>query len=161
MNYIDLGLPDGTLWADKNAGGFVLYDEACGDYGTSLPTERQFDILVENTDKYWDIENAGVWFRSRINGNAVFFPALGSISTGMGPIGQGSACSYLSRDARLYPHPAGYQKAYRGKKVRWVCLLNIHSMGVSVAYRWLGGIPTETPDNEYLCIRLCKSRDTE
>lgn len=158
MNYIDLGLPDGTLWAEENSGGFCSFEEAYADFGLILPTEEQFATLIKNTKQYWDIQDPGVWFRSLVNGNAVFFPALRLPSAGAGPIGRGAACSYLSRTSRLLRHPGGYQRDYRDKKVRWVSLLNIHSLGVNIASRWLGGILGETSDNEFLCVRLCKER---
>ena len=38
MEYIDLGLPSGTLWADCNEEGFYYFDEAVEKYGYRLPT---------------------------------------------------------------------------------------------------------------------------
>ncbi|HJJ45480.1 MAG TPA: hypothetical protein O0Y17_00165 [Methanocorpusculum sp.] len=42
--YVDLGLPSGTLWKDKNeSGGFYTYDEAMKAFGNNLPTMEQFE----------------------------------------------------------------------------------------------------------------------
>ncbi len=35
--YIDLGLPSGTLWATENEEGYFTFDEAVEKYGDSLP----------------------------------------------------------------------------------------------------------------------------
>ncbi len=44
--WIDLGLPSGTLWKDKNEkDGFYTYDEAIGRFGANLPTKEQMDEL--------------------------------------------------------------------------------------------------------------------
>ena len=38
--YVDLGLPSGTLWKDKNEeGGFYTYDQAVSKFGNKLPTK--------------------------------------------------------------------------------------------------------------------------
>ena len=43
---VDLGLPSGTLWKDKNEeGGFYTYEQAMSKFGDKLPTKEQFKEL--------------------------------------------------------------------------------------------------------------------
>lgn len=76
--YIDLGLPSGLLWAANNEKDtHYFYLEAVKKFGSSLPTDNQFLELLEYTDKYWDLQNRGMWFVSKINGNKIYLPAEG------------------------------------------------------------------------------------
>ena len=43
--YVDLGLPSGTLWKDKNEPGFYSYDQAVSLFGSSLPSQGQLEEL--------------------------------------------------------------------------------------------------------------------
>lgn len=50
QEYVDLGLPSGTLWATENAGGdgvYYTYAEAVSKFGNNLPTKEQFEELHE------------------------------------------------------------------------------------------------------------------
>ena len=76
MQWIDLGLPSGTLWADRNADGYHTYDEAVSKFGDSLPSARQMAELMECCDIKWDDECKGLSVTGR-NGNSIFLPALG------------------------------------------------------------------------------------
>ena len=52
--YVDLGLPSGTLWKDKNeSGGFYTYDEAMSKFGNELPTKEQFEELKSSCKWTW------------------------------------------------------------------------------------------------------------
>lgn len=52
--YVDLGLPSGTLWKDKNeSGGFYTYDEAMKAFGNNLPTMEQFEELKYSCNWTW------------------------------------------------------------------------------------------------------------
>lgn len=74
MEYIDLGLPSGTLWSDTNVEGFYTFDEAVSKYGDSLPTYEQFEELQEKCQWEW----MGDGYRViGPNGNAIVLPAEG------------------------------------------------------------------------------------
>lgn len=46
QEWVDLGLPSGTLWSNDNErGGFYTYDEAMSQFGNCLPTKEQFEEL--------------------------------------------------------------------------------------------------------------------
>lgn len=77
QQFIDLGLPSGTLWAAENEDGYFTFDEAVEKFGNSLPTKEQFEELIEHTDKYWDLQKKGMWFVSKKNGGKIFMPASG------------------------------------------------------------------------------------
>lgn len=80
-HWIDLGLPDGTLWRCCNEGasrpedygGYYKFGEMAG-----APTIEQMQILLDNTRSQWVTKN-GVNGRKFIgvNGSAIFLPAAG------------------------------------------------------------------------------------
>lgn len=54
QGYVDLGLPSGTMWKDKNEdGGFYTCGQALSKYGNKLPTKEQFDELINSCDWSW------------------------------------------------------------------------------------------------------------
>ena len=77
QGWVDLGLPSGTLWKDKNEeGGFYTYDQAMAKFGNSLPTREQLEELKSSCRWTWrgngyDVEGP--------NGNSIFFPTYGSL----------------------------------------------------------------------------------
>ncbi|MBR4679383.1 MAG: toll/interleukin-1 receptor domain-containing protein [Bacteroidales bacterium] len=82
--YVDLGLPSGTLWATCNIGANA--PEECGDYFAQgewgnnycVPTESQFQELIDKCHCFEDIKNdkSGIVFRGP-NGNSIFLPKCG------------------------------------------------------------------------------------
>ena len=89
--YVDLGLPSGTLWATCNVG--ANKPEDYGDYfswdegktaaakwgnGWAMPTKEQWEELKENTKSSWTTRNGvnGRLFTAN-NGNSLFLPAAG------------------------------------------------------------------------------------
>ena len=75
--YVDLGLPSGTLWKKENEGGNkarYTYDEAISKFGNKLPTKKQFEELKNKCKWTW----TGNGFKIiGPNGNSLFFPAAG------------------------------------------------------------------------------------
>ena len=53
QGYIDLGLPSGTLWKDRNEEGFYTYDQAVSKFGSKLPTEEQLVELEKSCRWTW------------------------------------------------------------------------------------------------------------
>ena len=90
--YVDLGLPSGTLWATENFGNSSLYSfnnkEDLDSFASNhiggawkIPTKEQFKELIENTTSI-SVENfvngiSGRLFTSNVNGKGVFFPFYG------------------------------------------------------------------------------------
>ena len=89
--YVDLGLPSGTLWATCNVG--ANKPEDYGDYftwdegktaaakwgkGWGMPSKEQWEELKENTKSSWTTRNGmhGRLFTAN-NGNSLFLPAAG------------------------------------------------------------------------------------
>ncbi|MGN1259633.1 MAG: SUMF1/EgtB/PvdO family nonheme iron enzyme, partial [Alloprevotella sp.] len=62
-------------------GGDPEYDAARANWGSNwrLPTDAEFEELIDNCDYQWTTQNgvAGVRFTSKRNGNSIFFPAAG------------------------------------------------------------------------------------
>ena len=75
QEYVDLGLPSGTLWKSINEIGFFSnYSSAFLDYGNNLPTKEQFKELADNCE--WTWRNNGYKVTGP-NGQSIFLPAEG------------------------------------------------------------------------------------
>ena len=76
---VDLGLPSGTLWKDKNeAGGYnnlFTYEEAVIRFGNSLPTKTQLEELKNECRWEWSSNGYKV---TGPNGSSIFLPAAGA-----------------------------------------------------------------------------------
>lgn len=52
--YVDLGLPSGTLWKSQNEeGGFYSYQNAKAKFGDQLPTKEQLEELKSTCKWTW------------------------------------------------------------------------------------------------------------
>ena len=75
--YVDLGLPSGTLWYSKNEGGDhtrYTYDEAISNFGSKLPTKEQLEELKNQCTWTWTGSGYKV---VGPNGNSIYLPAAG------------------------------------------------------------------------------------
>ncbi|MCR5423723.1 MAG: hypothetical protein K6E93_03055 [Bacteroidales bacterium] len=73
--FVDLGLPSGTLWKDKNEdGGFYTYEQAVNKYRDDLPTKEQFEELKNKCRWTWIGDGHKV---VGPNGNSIVLPAAG------------------------------------------------------------------------------------
>ena len=75
--YVDLGLPSGTLWYAKNEGGDYArytYDEAVSKFGNKLPTKEQLEELKNQCTWTWTGSGYKV---VGPNGNSIYLPAAG------------------------------------------------------------------------------------
>ena len=73
IHYIDLGLPSGTKWADRNLEGYFTFDEACK---AGAPSAVQMAELYEECEWEWDNQKKGYTVTGP-NGNSIFLPAAG------------------------------------------------------------------------------------
>ena len=74
--FVDLGLPSGTLWKTTNENGFYNYDEAKSEFGNNLPIIEQLQELKDFcTWTFFPIKK-GYEVRG-VNGNSIFLPAEG------------------------------------------------------------------------------------
>lgn len=75
QGFVDLGLPSGTLWKDKNEeGGFYTYEQALNKFGDRLPTKEQFEELKSKCQWSWTGSGYKV---TGPNGNSISLPAAG------------------------------------------------------------------------------------
>ena len=72
--YVDLNLPSGTLWAEKNEEDYYTFDEAVEKYGNSLPTREQLEELKEYCQWKWIDDGYKV---TGPNGESIVLPAEG------------------------------------------------------------------------------------
>ena len=84
FQWVDLGLPSGTLWADANLynpadnRGFWRYDEIMkSPYREYVPTKEQMFELQGYSTWRWDENKKGYNVRSWYNSNETFLPAEG------------------------------------------------------------------------------------
>lgn len=51
--YVDLGLPSGTLWKSQNESGFYTYDEAMAKFGSQIPNRKKYRELIRACKWIW------------------------------------------------------------------------------------------------------------
>ncbi|MBP3586489.1 MAG: hypothetical protein J6J29_03220 [Paludibacteraceae bacterium] len=74
-DYVDLGLPSGTLWKSKNEKGmYYTYDEAVNQFGDKLPTREQLEELKAFCTWEW---NGKGYVVKGDNGNSIVLQAAG------------------------------------------------------------------------------------
>ena len=74
--YVDLGLPSGTYWRDiDEEGGECNYDEAVEKYGSSLPSQEQWEELMRLCTWAWTSYNRILI--TGVNGNTIYLYAKG------------------------------------------------------------------------------------
>ena len=102
IQFIDLGLPSGKLWAAENATldgkTHFTFDEAVEAFGEKMPKSKDFQELYNNCDWKWDKKRKG-YTVTGCNGNSIFLPASGyRYGSDLGNVGNvGSAGHYWSR----------------------------------------------------------------
>ena len=74
MEYVDLGLPSGTLWAEENEEGHYTFNDAVSKYGNRLPTFEQLEELKDHCKWEWIGDGYRV---TGPNGNAIVLPTMG------------------------------------------------------------------------------------
>lgn len=74
--YVDLGLPSGTLWKDKNEEGLYTYYTVKEKFRGSLPSKEQFEELLNVCQWVWKENGYRV---VGPNGRSIFLPAEGYI----------------------------------------------------------------------------------
>lgn len=78
--YVDLGLPSGTLWKNANEGGnytLYTYDEAVSEFD-NLPTKEQLEELNNKCKWEWATQNEVKGHKvTGPNGKSIFLPAAG------------------------------------------------------------------------------------
>ncbi len=75
QDYVDLGLPSGTLWKRQNESGFYTYEEALNRFGNKLPEKHHYVELINECTWIW-IDEYGCKVVGP-NGNSITFPAAG------------------------------------------------------------------------------------
>mgnify|MGYP006991670369 CR=1 FL=1 len=95
--YVDLGLPSGTLWKSTNESGYFTYDEAIGTYGHRIPKKFHWVELTEVCQWIW-IKDYGYKVVGP-NGNSIILPASGYRSSEGKISDVGNYCDYWSSDS--------------------------------------------------------------
>lgn len=104
--FVDLGLPSGTLWASEPEEGCYTFDKAVKQFSDKLPTIVDFAELAHYCKWEWKNKSMVV---TGPNGNSVTLPALGFRNSGSGALyGVGDYGCYWSAS----PHPSNTNYAY-------------------------------------------------
>ena len=136
LQFIDLGLPSGRLWANeniKNGSGkeaHFTFDDAVNTFGKNLPSKEDWKELFDNSTYKWNKKRKG-YDVTGPNGNTIFLPAAGfcggDIVVSVGSYGhywsasvcdESRAFGVFFSSGYLYPQDRGYR--YDGFSVRLV-----------------------------------------
>ena len=74
QDYVDLGLPSGTLWKRQNESGLYTYEQALNRFGNKLPERHHFVELINECTWIWMTYGYKV---VGPNGNSITLPAAG------------------------------------------------------------------------------------
>lgn len=72
QGYVDLGLPSGTLWKNKNEVEFYTFEQALSAFGNNLPNREQLEELKNSCKWIWSDSGYKV---VGPNGKFIFLPA--------------------------------------------------------------------------------------
>ena len=101
--YVDLGLPSGTKWMDKNQSGYYDYDTAKRIYGLRIPTKMQWEELMNLCTWKW---TGNGYMVVGLNGNYIILPADGCMIDGKlqqyGTHGKYRSAEYIDKDNATY-----------------------------------------------------------
>jgi uncharacterized protein (TIGR02145 family) len=144
--YIDLGLPSGTLWKTSNEQdnyGQYLFDEAMQKYGQSLPTKKEFEELVSKCKWVWNGKGYQV---TGPNGKSITLPTSGFGRYEGGEEGY-SEFGYLD-ELGMY-----WTSTSNGSNEAWILHFDSGIDGVDI--RSL----SHTDDNDVCSVRLVKKAE--
>ena len=104
--YVDLGLPSGTLWKSKNEKNlYYTYEEAVSQFGDKLPSREQFAELQAYCTWTW---NGKGFVVKGDNGNSIILQAT---------CGNGSYGRYWSADQYKDYNWCGYQLIFSSDQI--------------------------------------------
>jgi len=92
--WVNIGLPSGTLWKSTNEPGIFGYYDATSRYGSSLPTKEELQELKDVCQWLW----TGSGFKvTGPNGKSIYLPAEGYRHFDGSKYGSGAYGNYWSR----------------------------------------------------------------
>lgn len=98
QDYVDLGLPSGTLWKNQNEQGHYSHFDAVRNFIDQVPSKEQWMELVNECDWKW----TGMGYRIvGPNGNRITLPAEGWSGCDESESEVGSQGDYWSSDPEV------------------------------------------------------------
>ena len=91
--FVDLGLPSGTLWRESNEEGFFTFGQAMEEFGDNLPTKEQLEELM--TLCTWVKAGDGFLVYGP-NSRGIFFSAMGYVDCNGNTTSVGTSGYYWS-----------------------------------------------------------------
>ena len=79
-NWVDLGLPSGTLWDSIASKELFSRTDAMNTYGSHIPTKEQWEELIEYCEIKHIFTNAYTYKVTGHNGRSIFLPASGLLA---------------------------------------------------------------------------------
>ena len=76
VEWVNLGLPSGRLWAKINEDDFFQFNKAVETFGKNLPSIEAWKELFDQCVSIWDATRNG-YLLTGPNGNTIFLPAAG------------------------------------------------------------------------------------
>lgn len=119
--YVDLGLPSGTLWKSQNEDGYFVALRAKNLFDGQLPTTGQIEELRHNCVWHWKEDG---FLIEGPNGNTIFLPAKGA-RTCEGKIHcEKLGCYWTSKIGESYSNRWNFGYGYGSRTSDVVCDLN-------------------------------------
>ena len=136
LQFINLGLPSGKLWATENVKDsngdktFFSFDDSVNAFGKNLPSKDDWKELFGKSSYSWNEERKG-YDVTGPNGNSIFLPAAGyrggDIVVSVGSYGHYWSSSVCDESRAFgvffssgYLNPQDYGYRYDGFSVRLV-----------------------------------------
>jgi len=107
--YVDLGLSvywkNSNEWNSSDDHGFYTYTEAKSEFGSRLPTKKQWDELLNKKNCTWRWTGSG-YKVTGTNGQSIYLPAAGFREAGWKEATEGSCSYYWSSTPYDWPEYA-------------------------------------------------------
>lgn len=119
QEFVDLGLPSGTLWKDKNelnsqdSNGLYNFEEAFDAFGKNMPTNDQFEELINLCHWLW---TGSGYMIIGPNEKYINMPASGykdknNVLKDVGEYGCYWSCTLVYDHGNAYPCNLGFSKS--------------------------------------------------
>ena len=134
--YVDLGLPSGTLWKTKNEKGmYYSFESARSQFGSQLPTREQWAELQAFCTWIW---NGKGYIVKGDNGNSITLTAAGYRGGNTGSVYKIGACGYYWSSTCKYSYNYDYY---------YLCYFESDMIEVR----------STTDDEDGMCVRLVQN----
>ena len=141
QDYVDLGLPSGTLWQNSENGSYTYY-KAIEEFGDKLPTKEQYEELMDKCEWiYIQYAYVGVYRVTGPNGNSIELIAPQKGESG---------------DGYLYYEGGYWTRNLAPDNNNWAFIINFIGYPHTKKRYWINCCASKT--DKYWGVRLVKSK---